>query len=217
MGFFDKLHKVRDKAQGAVGAVIPRPGGDIGGVPARGTVVELIQGPFGQRNRGSALWNKVTLSLRLADADPSSAPQVVECSLKTRAWLDLDEGLDVPVRVDAATGALLGLDCEAYEAERDARPPTPGYVPDNEPAAESLAPVEGVTFDQWVSTTAGIATHAVAPADYDAFASSRGVPAGRWTSVNAEWQARMAADWKLGAKFGAAYQAAMTNPESGLK
>ena len=62
MGFFDKLHKVRDKAQGAIGAVIPRPGGDVGGVPAGGTVVALLQGAVGPRTRGSALWNKGTLS-----------------------------------------------------------------------------------------------------------------------------------------------------------
>ena len=111
MGFFDKLHKLRDKTQGAIGAVIPRPGGDVGGLPARGTIVELIQGPFGQRNHSSALWNKVTISLRLADAPPESQPTVVECDLKTRAWLDLDPGLDVPVRVDSTTGELLNLDC----------------------------------------------------------------------------------------------------------
>ena len=209
MGFFDRLHKVRDTAQGALGAVIPRPGGDLGGVPARGIVVELIQGPFGQRNRGSALWNKVTLSLRLTDA-PNDPPQVVECYLKTRAWLDLDPGLDVPVRVDPSTGALLGLDCQAYEDERDARPPTPGHVPDLEPPTESVAPVEGVSFELWVSTLAGIAKNAVAPDGYDAFATARGVPPGRWNEVNAAWQARLQSDWKLGAKFGEAYQAAMT-------
>ena len=214
MGFFDKLHKVRDKSQGALAAVIPRPGGDPGGVPARGVVVELIQGPFGQRDHKSALWNKVTISLRRADAPPDSPPAVVEGYLKTRAWLDLDVGLDVPVRVDPSTGQVISLDWQAYEDERDARGPRPpGFVLDAEPAEGAMAPIEGVSFELWVSTLAGIAKHAVAPDGYDAFATARGVPASRWNDVSAAWMARTQSDWKVGAKFGEAYQAAMTSSE----
>ena len=209
-------HKWRDRAQGAIGTVIPRPGGDPGGGPARGTVVECIQGPFTGIHKNSALWNKVTISLRRSDASSDTAPTVVECYLKTRAWLDLDVGLDVPIRVDPSSGVILNLDCPAYEDERDVRPARgPGFVLDAEPAEESMSPIEGVTFDLWVATQAAIAQHAVAPAEYDAFTSARGIPTGRWAAINAAWQQRIQTDWKLGAKFGAAYQAAMLGQPPG--
>lgn len=201
MGF---LRKVRNVAQGAVGAVIPRPGGDVGGVPARGRIVEILQGPFGENNT-TALWNGVTVTARVGDGPVSE----IHCYLKTHAWRDLSPGRDVPVRVDETTGALLGIDCEAYETEIDERPPMPSMKVDNEPAAGALAPIEGVSLELWVSVQAGIAKNAVPPGDYDAFAVARGVPPGRWIAISSEWQARANRDWKVGAKFGELYAAAM--------
>jgi hypothetical protein len=207
MGF---LRKMRNAAQGAVGAVIPRPGGDIGGVPARGVIVEVIQGPFSGRDGEYTLWNGVTVSARLATDPADTPPMVIECYMKSHAWRDLEPGRDVPVRVDAQSGALIGLDCEAYETEVDERPPIEIEIPSMEPEAGALAPIEGVSLEQWAAVQAGIAKNAIAPADYESFASSQGVPAGRWAAISSEWQSRASSDWKVGSKFGAAYQAAMT-------
>ncbi len=38
--------EAEDKAAGVVNTVIPRPGGEVGGVPARGVLVEIVQGPW---------------------------------------------------------------------------------------------------------------------------------------------------------------------------
>ena len=70
-------------------------------------------------------------------------------------------------------------------------------------------PIEGVDFDKWVQVSAGLARDRVAPAGYDVYAVSKGVAAGRWEAIDAAWKQRMMADWKLGVKYGEAYEAAM--------
>jgi hypothetical protein len=206
------------KLKGLLTKAIPRPGGDVGGVPARGIVVEVISAPRDDSdllNSDTALWSKVVLSLRRADAPDGPGTQV-DTWLQTRAWREVEAGHEVPVRVDPATGRLLGLDAEAYEAEVDARyeaakrSPT-GYDPTAAfPSIDSdeLTPIEGVSLELWATTYARMMKDGIVmPADQDAFAASRGVPAGRWAAIVSEWQARSNADWKISSKFATAYAA----------
>lgn len=205
--------KLRDKAAGVVNTVIPRPGGDPGGVPARGVLVEIVQGPWGDHESNSARWYKVTLNVRLADQGASVAVTTVETYLGGGAWADLQPGQEVPVRVDPNSGAVIGFDPVEHEAEVDARRRAPAPAPPSTaPDAAALAPIEGVTLEQWVSVQAGIAKGAIAPADYETFAAAHGIPAGRWAAISGAWQMRANTDWKVGSAFGAAFQAEMQRP-----
>jgi len=205
--------KLKDKAAGVVNTVIPRPGGEVGGVPARGVLVEIVQGPWHDRSGNHSRWYKVTLNVRLVEHGPSGAVTTVETYLGGGAWDDLQQGQEVPVRVDPTSGAVIGFDPEAHEAEVDERRRAPKpAAPSMDPDAAAITPIEGVTLELWASVQAGIAKGAIAPAGYDAFATSKGVPAGRWMAISSAWQARASTDWKVGSAFGAALQAEMQRP-----
>ena len=203
------------KLRGALAKAIPRPGGDVGGVPARGIVVEVVSGPWGDQDENFALWTKVVLRLRRADA-PDAPPTTVDCWMSGAAWREIEAGHDVPIRVDPATGAVVGLDADAHDAEVDARAqeakasgrgadPTAAFPDISE---EGIAPIEGVSLELWATTYARIVKDGIiSPADQDAFAASRGVPPGRWAAIMSEWQARSNTDWKIGSKFATAYAA----------
>lgn len=78
------------------------------------------------------------------------------------------------------------------------------------PSAESAGAIEGVTIEKWGLIEAALIEDRVAPADYDSYATEKyGVPAGRWTAIVAEWNARLrGGDWRVGAAFGEAFEAA---------
>jgi hypothetical protein len=207
------------KLKGLLTRAIPRPGGDVGGVPARGIVVEVVSAPLDDSdilNPSVSLWSKVVLRLRSVDGGPDGPSAEIDTWLQTHAWREIDVGHDVPIRIDPATGRVLGLDAEVYEAEvdrrRDAAKLSPtGYdptAPFPEIDAGALAPIEGVTLELWATTYARIIKDGIIyPADQDAFAVSRGVPPGRWAAIMTAWQARSNADWKVGSKFATAYAA----------
>jgi hypothetical protein len=204
------------KVKGMLTKAIPRPGGDIGGVPARGIVVEVVSIPRSNGNFDATLWSRVELRLRLADDGPNGPATTVDTWLQTRAWGEIEAGHEVPVRIDPGARTLLGLDAEAYEAEVDARreagkrsgtgfDPTAAF-PDID--ADELEPIEGVSLVLWATTYARMMKDGIVmPADQDAFAASRGVPPGRWAAIVGEWQARSSADWKISSKFATAYAA----------
>jgi hypothetical protein len=204
------------KLKGMLTKVIPRPGGDVGGLPARGIVVEVVSAPRGDGDFDATLWNKMVVRLRLVDDGPDGTVTTVDCWLQTRAGSEMEAGHEVPVRIEPTTRRVVGLDAEAYEAEVDARhdaakqsgtglDPTAAFS-DIDSAA--LAPIEGVSLELWATTYARIVKDGIiSPADQDAFAASRGVPPGRWAAILAEWQARSNTDWKIGSKFATAYAA----------
>jgi hypothetical protein len=209
MGFFRKVRSGFAK-------VIPRPGGDPGGVPARGIVVEVVNGPWGDQEDSYSLWTKVTLSLRRADAPADTPGTVVDCYMSGAAWREIEAGHDVPIRVDPASGVVLGLDGDEHDKEVNAREdaakvsPTGRDITAAFPSVEAgeLAPIEGVSLELWATTYARMMKDGIVMPDaQEAFAASRGVPAGRWTAIMTEWQARSNADWKIGAKFASIYAA----------
>lgn len=108
------------------------------------------------------------------------------------------------------------------------RPPAPAVAPAEEAAlvtgvaspasadwseealfADDLGLVDGVSFDAWVAVEAGLVRDRVRKADHDAYAQRHGVPAGGWTAARKGWQQRMMVDPRIGARFGAAYQASL--------
>jgi hypothetical protein len=65
-----------------------------------------------------------------------------------------------------------------------------------------------VPLELWAAVTVGLQTAGIPPAEYDAYAQTRGVPAGRWAAADAEWNRLMRSDWLAGARIGEALEAA---------
>ncbi len=77
------------------------------------------------------------------------------------------------------------------------------------PSAESAAAIEGITVERCAYVDAALIRARVAPQDHDAYAAAQfEVPAGRWTAIRTQWQSRQMSDWKVGAAYGAAFEAA---------
>ncbi len=77
------------------------------------------------------------------------------------------------------------------------------------PSTSSAEAVEGVTIEQWALVEADLARSRVKPADHDRWVSEHhGIPAGRWSAIKQQWEARQMSDWRVGTAFGAAYDAA---------
>ena len=76
-------------------------------------------------------------------------------------------------------------------------------------AADDHDVIAGVSFDTWVAVEAGLVRDRVKPAEHAAYAERLGVAPGRWGEAQSGWQRRMMTDPRVGARFGAEFQAAM--------
>ncbi len=210
MGLFDRL-------KGALAFEMPDPNPVISGSSARGHIVDVGPYQVGGEGNASVRWSKKQVSLYVVGAAEEQLT-TISCFLGERAHLWASRGREVPIVVDSS-GAVLGLDVPAWEAEvaqleHDGAPFGNVAAPVDRDArqwaqdAGSLDAVDGVDFDTYVAVEAALATEAVAPAAWDERAAQLGVPVGRWSAVQAGWQSRMRTDWKLAARFGAAYSAA---------
>lgn len=65
----------------------------------------------------------------------------------------------------------------------------------------------GIDLATYVAVEAGLQNDRVRPTEHDAYAVSKGVPAGTWASASAAWQAAIRSDWRVGAAFGEAFEA----------
>jgi hypothetical protein len=109
-----------------------------------------------------------------------------------------------------------GSVAEAVLSGSDVPPPTQAaaMTPDGppagtfEPAADGLAPIEGVDLQRYAFVERALIAARVPPAQHDAFAQQHGVPPGRWAAIDQAWNARAAQDWRVGAKIGEAREAA---------
>jgi hypothetical protein len=145
-------------------------------------------------------------------------------------------GLDVPIVVDPGKPDHMQVDWPGVAEEQAggtwSDTPPPGSIAESRltpasaaaptamatefdepldltPSAESADAIEGVTIETWAKVEATLTMNPIPPAEYDAFATEHfGVPAGRWTAIVAAWNQRMRTDWKVGAAFGEAYEAA---------
>jgi hypothetical protein len=96
-------------------------------------------------------------------------------------------------RIKEEVGDVVG------EIKAIGEPSTPPVQAGSRPSDADSPPIEGVGYRTWVEVTAGLARDAVHPGNVDAYAAFRGVPAGRWTAVDAAWQQRAAADGRTAA------------------
>jgi hypothetical protein len=70
----------------------------------------------------------------------------------------------------------------------------------------SAEAIEGVTVERCAAIEAALAKRRVAPKEHDEVAArDYGVPAGRWSAIQAAWQARIRSDWRVGVAYGQAY------------
>ena len=159
MGFLKRLVKGVGDLQS------PRPGGELGGVPARAMVVEK-RGYGSPEAGGNTRYVNLDLVLQVIGEEQTTK---VRAYVDPRAAVIATAGLEVPVRVDEATGALLGLDGDAWEAEAkvldaeyeagtrqrgDRRTAADVLaIDDDDPA---LAPIGGVGIDTWLEIEVGI-------------------------------------------------------------
>mgnify|MGYP000937178854 CR=1 FL=1 len=140
-------------------------------------------------------------------------PVVIDPKDPTRAqvdWPELAERAAVaggswqdPAPEGSIAASLLRVDPEAQASVA-----TMGAPVDLAPSAESAQAIEGVTIQQWAYVEAALTRARIPPAEYDAYAAGLGVPAGRWSAIKAQWEGRQRADWRVGAAFGEAYEAA---------
>jgi hypothetical protein len=98
---------------------------------------------------------------------------------------------------------LLSADPRAHETSVASTEPL-----DLTPSEESGSAIEGLTLERCAYIEAALIKDRVAPAEYDAYAVSLGVPAGRYTAIKALWDQRIRTDWRVGAAFGEAFEAA---------
>ncbi len=134
-------------------------------------------------------------------------------------------GAELPAWVHPSRRDWVAIDWPAA-AQRDpgvGRPSAlPRQVEDPEPvlSAEQLDPhtaidaasgltIEGVGLTALVTVQAGLVRDRVSPAKYDEYAQAHGIAPGTWATVAAAWQQRCMTDWKVGAAYGEAIQAAM--------
>ena len=76
--------------------------------------------------------------------------------------------------------------------------PNDGGIPPGDPV---LAPIDGVSFDVWLETTAQIAHRRIPEDGRDAVAESLGAPAGSWSAAEAAWRTRQSHDPRLVERF----------------
>lgn len=77
------------------------------------------------------------------------------------------------------------------------------------PVAGPGGDVDGVTLEIYARVQAALQTARVPPAGYDAYAAREfGTPAGGWAAVDAGWQRRIMSDWRVGAAYAEAVEAA---------
>jgi hypothetical protein len=153
--------------------------------------------------------------LKKADV-PFYATHLAASGVELTAWVRerrLDRiTLDWPAAAQARPG-VGEPPVEALAVEPPAPVEAVGAVPSGglnlTPEAGALGAIGGVDFQTYVAVEAGLIRDRVAPAEYDAYASERfGVPAGGWSAAADGWQQRIRSDWKLGAAFGEAFEAA---------
>jgi hypothetical protein len=82
-------------------------------------------------------------------------------------------------------------------------------------AAEATDLVGGISMDTYVAVQVGLQRDRVKPGEYEAYAATHGVPPGTWATADAAWQAHMRSDWRIGAAYGEAFEAARKRRKDG--
>ena len=140
-----------------------------------------------------------------------------EEALKGRFRDEITYYTDSIKEAPAAAREILSLPREWFGAIRELREPpkmSDGGIPPGDPVLE---PVEGVTFDVWISATAAMIRENVPPASRDEFAQRWGMPPGRWEAVNSVWHQRRCTDYRMAERAGTHQEAILQAPERGAQ
>ena len=136
-----------------LGSNPPDPNPEVGGAPARGRVVRIgnhyASGGDTSLNRRDGRWvsehQDPRWNFHKVWVVPAGSEQETEisCYVDVLAHRELQPGVEVPLRVDPASGTVLGLDVAVWEAEapaiRDARAAGQGGAVSARPADQGPA------------------------------------------------------------------------------
>ncbi|MCB1040496.1 MAG: hypothetical protein KDA94_13355, partial [Acidimicrobiales bacterium] len=193
------------------------------GVPARVTLTAIDRRSF---LGGLASRLEATVTVEPEGIEPYEAEikglevapyasHLAEVGRPLPGWVTLKR-LDRPV-IDWAAAATAdpGVGRPPVIAEPLA-PPTEVASVDQRPVREQVEDAAssglhfgGLDLATYAAIEAGLQTARVPPAEHDAYARSLGAPAGTvWADAVAAWQAAIRSDWRVGAAFGEAVEAA---------
>jgi hypothetical protein len=126
VGLFDRLKRIVTD----IGANPPDPNSELGGVPARGRVTRIgnhyVSGGDTSLNRRDGRWvmeqQQARWNFHKIWVAPAGSEQETEvsCYVDLIAHRELQPGVEVPLRVEPGSGAVLGLDVAAWEQEVEA-------------------------------------------------------------------------------------------------
>ncbi len=198
-------------------AVLKALAAQSGGRSGRGIVqwTDGVSAPEDGRDGGSCT---VAMIVRAREIDGGFGPRVKKHVLLPRdAGLLIGAGLEVPITRDPATGELTGVDrraladelrpmfAEARAAENARRNLGVGFavaairegfadLRQSDAEAQPAATVAGVTADQWLQARRVIAMGRIPDAIRDRTLGAYGIPAGRWSEIDAAWSGRAKTD-----------------------
>ncbi|CAN5599266.1 hypothetical protein BH10ACT7_BH10ACT7_18910 [soil metagenome] len=214
MGFFDRLKDAISETM-----AVPDPNPVLAGTPARGIVTRLGNNSIGGEGAHEATWSGKDFWAH--PVGRTDAETKLFAYLSPVAFRALREGVAVPLVLDEQ-GAALGLDSRAWEAEVSIRPLSRPAQPAAAAVSVGAAPpaekstagdgvlVEGVDFATWASVEQSLRVDKVPPAQWDAWAASMGVPAGRWMAVQKGWQMKVFTNPALIQRFTTEYPGAQS-------
>jgi len=147
-----------------------------------------------------------TAAIHAVDVDTLVAELQPQFDVAKRIWKEEDAPL-APVRTvlrspRLAKGLLRTIVSEVGSVVDDIRgiaDSTEDVRPAGDRPTAAEPAVEGVDYRTWVTVKAGLVRDEVHPSHVEVYAVHRGVPAGRWATIDAAWQARAAADQGLAA------------------
>jgi hypothetical protein len=173
---------------------------------ARARVVSVGEAVPGESDR---LAVTVVLELTGAWADHVQAP--FDVLLSPEGAARLAPGLEVPVAIDGESGDLVGLDVADYERETRGGAPKPALAPAPVPAGMSASAATPVELDDDGLPKIDPADPVLAPIDGVSLEQCAAAMVGAGSvppAVQQAWMGRAIGDWRVGARLGAAAQAA---------
>ena len=162
-----------------------------------------VRPPDGQPYAAELKWEPVPPSHRHLVAPGSELPVAVDRSRRDRVAIDWHAAAEAAARDVPAAGIPTARRRAAAGQTLAVGGPMPSPIA--APVGDDSA--HGVSFDTWVAVQVGLIRDRVPPARYDEYAQRHGVAAGTWAQAHAEWERRVRADWRLGARFGQAFEA----------
>lgn len=84
--------------------------------------------------------------------------------------------------------------------------------PADAPPSHVAPPIEGVTLEVYAEVDSRLVKEKISPRDWDAFAQTYGVPAGRWADVSKQWRKTWMRSAEMQRVVGAIQQRVFSEP-----